>query len=435
MKATSKTVNIFVELSRIVVGATFVLSGFVKAVDPMGFTYKIQDYLIELNLTEVFSLALPVALLIIVSEFSLGVLLLLGVYSKWTTRFTGLFMLFFTPLTLWIAVTNPVEDCGCFGDAFIISNWNTFYKNIVLLAGTVLLIAKWKLINTLFSLKTAPLAVLFTALFVLFFALYNIYRLPVFDFRPYRIGANIPEQMYVDPEKADIYETIFLYSKNGVQQEFTEENYPWNDSTWTYVDMKTHLVKEGEKPKIEDFSVDALYYDESSGSWNIGSDITDIILSEPSYLFLMVASSLEEMNMKHLNRFKKVNTYAIDNGWPFYLITSSGTDVVENWEKSNRSGFQFCHSDEKVLETMIRSNPGLILLKGGTVINKWDDSSVPLIGDMASVAEQTDIIIAELNNTGTTGTVKLLIIALLFLIPLLLIKLGDRKMLVRKKVK
>ncbi len=112
--------------------------------------------------------------------------------------------------------------------------------------------------------------------------------------------------MHVDPEKADIYETIFLYSKNGVQQEFTEENYPWNDSTWTYVDMKTHLVKEGEKPKIEDFSVDALYYDESSGSWNIGSDITDIILSEPSYLFLMVASSLEEMNMKHLNRFKRL---------------------------------------------------------------------------------------------------------------------------------
>ncbi len=184
------------------------------------------------------------------SEFLLGVLLLLGgVYSKWTTRFTGLFMLFFTPLTLWIAVTNPVEDCGCFGDAFIISNWNTFYKNIVLLAGTVLLIAKWKLINTLFSLKTAPPCSSVHSSFCIVFALYNIYKLPVFDFRPYRIGANIPEQMHVDPEKADIYETIFLYSKNGVQQEFTEENYPWNDSTWTYVDMKTHLVKEGENLK------------------------------------------------------------------------------------------------------------------------------------------------------------------------------------------
>lgn len=365
-----------VELSRVIVGATFLFSGFVKAVDPLGFTYKIEDYLIELGLTGLFPLALPAAVFMVTAEFALGVFLLLGIYRKWTVRLVGLFMIFFTPLTLWIAIANPVEDCGCFGDAFIITNWQTFYKNLVLLAGTILLFLKWKLITPLFSKKIAPVAGLLTLLFGVLFSLHNVYRLPVFDFRPYKIGANIPQQMFVDPEKADVLETVFIYSKDGVEKEFTEEDYPWNDSTWIFIDMKTKLVKEGEKPAIEDFAVETLYYDETVGAWDIGGDITDIILSDPSYTFLMVAYSLEKMNMKHLEKFKEVQRYATEKGYSFYLLTSSSADVVGGWEKYHRTGFQFCHADERVLKTMIRANPGLMLLKEGTVINKWDDSRV-----------------------------------------------------------
>lgn len=140
-------------MSRIIVGATFLFSGFVKAVDPLGFTYKIQDYLIEMSLTVLFPLALPVAVIMVLLEFTLGLFLLLGIYRRWTTRMTLLFMLFFTPLTLWIALTNPVEDCGCFGDAFIISNWQTFFKNIILLAGAILLLVRSKMITPLFLLE------------------------------------------------------------------------------------------------------------------------------------------------------------------------------------------------------------------------------------------------------------------------------------------
>ncbi|MFA6795216.1 MAG: BT_3928 family protein, partial [Proteiniphilum sp.] len=191
-------------LSRILVGVTFVFSGLMKAVDPLGFTYKIEDYLIELDLTALFSLALPAALLLVTAEFALGVFLLLGIYKKWTTRLILLFMIFFTPLTLWVALANPVEDCGCFGDAFIISNWHTFYKNVVLLAGAIWLMLKWKQLRPLLTKKMALPVAAFTLLLGLLFALHNVYRLPVIDFRPYKVGANIPQQMYVDQEKADL---------------------------------------------------------------------------------------------------------------------------------------------------------------------------------------------------------------------------------------
>ncbi|MEA5128609.1 MAG: DoxX family protein [Proteiniphilum sp.] len=377
MSANSKIMKLLVELSRVIVGATFLFSGFVKAVDPLGFTYKIEDYLIELGLPEFFPLALPAAVCLVTAEFALGVFLLLGIYRKWTVRLIVVFMVFFTPLTLWIAIANPVEDCGCFGDAFVISNWQTFYKNIILLAGAVLLLLKWEQVTPLFPKKIAPVAALLTLLLGVLFSLHNVYRLPVIDFRPYKIGANIPQQMFVDPEKADVLETVFIYSKDGVEQEFTEENYPWNDSTWIFVDMKTKLVKEGEKPAIEDFAVESLYYDEATGAWDIGGDITDIILSEPSYTFLMIAYSLEKMSLKHLERFREVHCYAQENGYSFYLLTSSSADAVGKWEQHHHTGFQFCHADERVLKTMIRANPGLMLLKEGTVINKWDGGNVP----------------------------------------------------------
>lgn len=421
----SKTVKFLVELARLVVGATFVFSGLMKAIDPLGFGYKIEDYLIELQLTELFPLALPTAIFMVAAEFSLGVALLLGIYRKWTVRLIGLFMVFFTPLTLWIAIANPVEDCGCFGDALIISNWATFYKNLVLLAGTVLLLFKWRKITPLFSRNTAPVAILFTVVFGVVFSIYNVVRLPVMDFRPYHVGANIPQQMYVDPEKADVLETLFIYSKDGVEQEFTEENYPWDDSTWTYVDMVTRVVKEGEKPKIEDFAIGTLYYDEAGGMWHSGGNITDIVLSEPSYVFLMIAHSLESASLSRLDGFKNIHQYAEENGYPFYLVTASPASVVGQWEDKYQTGFQFTHADERVLKTMIRANPGLILLKEGTVINKWDDRGIPKL-DMTSPALESSHIGQPGDRKGKE-TRRMGIAALLLVAPLGLLKVWDSR--------
>lgn len=416
MNQKNKIEKFLIELSRIIVGVTFVFSGFVKAIDPMGFTYKIQDYLIHLNLVDLYQLALPMAVFMVVVEFVLGALLLLGLYRKPVTILIALMMIFFTPFTFWIALTNPVEDCGCFGDALVISNWQTFYKNLIIVTGAMFLVVKWTLIKPLFSKRIAPFAALFVTLFGLLFALHNIYNLPVIDFRPYKKGANIPEQMYIDPEKADVMETIFIYSKDGVKEVFTEENYPWDDSTWTFIDMESRVVQEGEKPAIEDFALEALYFDDFDGSWNLGGDITDVVLSDTNYTFLMVSYSLEEMNMKHLRKFEEVSRFANENGYPFYLLTASSASVVGEWEVINETGFQFSHADERALKTMVRANPGLILIKEGNVINKWDDGNVP---------EPTSEILL-IKNPKRDNVVKLLLIALLFFVPLLLLKKIDR---------
>lgn len=416
MERKYKIEKFIIELLRVIVGVTFLFSGFVKAIDPLGFAYKIQDYLVNLNLVELYHFALPMAVFLIVAEFMLGALLLLGLYRKTVTILILLMMLFFTPLTLWIALTNPVEDCGCFGDALVISNWQTFYKNIFIVVGAAILVAKWIHTKPLFSKRMAPFATFFVVMFGLLFALHNVYNLPVIDFRPYKKGANIPEQMYIDPEKADVMETIFIYSKDGVEEVFTEENYPWNDSTWTFINMETRLVKEGEKPAIEDFALGSIYFDEIDSSWNVGGDITDLVLSDTSYTFLMVSYSLEKMNIKHLNKFIKISSFAKDYGYPFYLLTASSENTVGEWEAKHQTEFQFSHADERTLKTMTRANPGLILIKDGNVINKWNDRKVP---------EPTSEILL-IKNPKRDNVMKLLLIALLFFVPLLLLKKIDR---------
>lgn len=419
MSLADKSLKVIVELARIVVGATFAFSGFVKAADPLGFTYKIQDYLINLHLTALFPAALPLSVFMVVTEFVLGILLLLGVYRRCTTILVGLFMAFFTPLTLWIAIANPVADCGCFGDALIITNWQTFYKNIVLSVFALILIVCWRKITPLFSRKTPPFAALFVTLFGLLFAFYNIYDLPVLDFRPYKIGSNISEKMYVNSDEADVYENIFIYSKDGVEKEFTEENYPWNDSTWVFVDMKSSLIKEGKKSEIEDFSIHLVPID-SSDSLSADTDVTERILSNPDFTFLMPAYSLEDMHIKHLNRFKEIAAYAQSKNIPFYCLTSSSADAINKWEKEHETNFIFGHADERVLKTMIRSNPGLILLHNGTVFNKWSNTHIPTPSEMESVIGGSS---KPVSDAG-----KILFLLVIFIIPLIVLKVIDTKL-------
>ncbi|MGI6573690.1 MAG: BT_3928 family protein [Fermentimonas sp.] len=427
-----KIVGFLVECTRLVIGVTFLFSGFVKAIDPYGFAYKIEDYLIAFQLVELFPLALPAALLMVVAEFALGVTLLLGVYRKWTLRLIGLFMLLYTPLTLWIALTNPVEDCGCFGDAFIISNWQTFYKNLVLLLGTLFLLLNWRKMKPLFSRKSAPLTAIFTVVFGFLFSLYNLFHYPIMDFRPYHVGANIPGQMQVDSEKGDLLETIFIYSKEGVEQEFTEEKLPWEDSTWTYVDARTRVVQEGEKPAIEDFALAAIYRDDADVEWYTGGDVTDLILSEPSYQLLMIAYSLEKVREGRLDRFISARNYAEAHGYPFYLLTASSPQGVGNWEGRHQTCFQFIQADERELKTMIRSQPGLMLLKGGVVINKWGYLGVPHFNEVKTPLDESQLVSPPDRKQAEAG--RLGITALLFAVPLLLLKGRERCFLKNKSI-
>lgn len=423
MKRKDRLVKIVTELSRIIGGATFVFSGFVKMVDPHGFAYKIQDYLIAFGLSEGFSLALPVAILLPVVEFLLGVCLLLGIYRKAVSRLFLLFMLVMTPFTLWIAIKNPVEDCGCFGDAVVIGNWATFYKNMVLSVLAVILVVYYNRITPFLSSKTARAAALFTAFFGVAFAVYNGINLPILDFRPYKIGTHIPDKMKVDPEKADQYENILVYEKDGIRKAFTEENYPWNDSTWTFVEMKTRWVKKGKKPEVEDFSIVELVRDEASGTYKEGADITEKILSDPSYSFLVISYALPDIRAGELSRLKVLTDYAEKLHYPVYCLTASSLETIAEWERLHRSGFTFCHADERMLKTMIRANPGVVLLKAGTIIGKWNSRSLPSEKELTVLLNRAEI--GKAVDRRQHELLAVAITALLFLVPLGLIKWAD----------
>lgn len=428
--ANNKVINVFTLLSRLIIGITFTFSGFVKSVDPLGTAYKIQDYFIALNLTELYSLSLILSVILSVGEFLLGVFILLGLYRKVTSVLVVLFMIIMAPLTLWIALENPVKDCGCFGDVLIISNWQTFYKNIVLLVCAILLLLKYKNIKSFFGKNTELIVALFTIIFGFSFALYNIIYSPVLDFRPYKIGSHLPEKMNVDPTMAGEFENIFVYEKEGQQKEFTEDNYPWDDTTWTFVNMETRMVKEGTKPEIEDFHVELVHYDDSVKSF-VNNDITATILEDPAYAFWMISYLLEDAETKYLNQIKDIAEYAAMNNYNFYCITSSSLETIEEWGKTYNTNFIFCQADERMLKTIIRSNPGLVLVKNGTVINKWSDNKLPKIkekDDTTIVTELTKELDPQQRNIKT-----IVLLVLLFIGPILIIKGIENKLNIKNK--
>ena len=419
MTGKHKVINIITILSRLIIGVTFTFSGFVKAVDPLGTAYKIQDYFIALNLPDIISLSLPLSLILCVGEFLLGVFVLLGIFRKPTAILVVIFMAIMTPLTLWIALENPVKDCGCFGDAIIISNWATFYKNIILLICAIFLLIYYKNVISLFKPKTELIAAVFTTIFGISFALYNITYSPVLDFRPFKTGSYLPDKIELKSENADVFKNIFVYEKDGVKKEFTEENYPWSDSTWTFVEMESRLIKKGTKPQIEDFVIESILYDDSLNTF-INKDITTSILEDQSYAFWMISYSLNDAETKYLHKFKDIAEFAEKNSYKFYCITSSSTETIEEWERSHKTGFNFNHADERVLKTMTRSNPGLMLVKGGTVINKWSDNKVPEIKKNDNISGESDI----LKKVGSKGrdAKTIVILALLLIVPLVILK-------------
>ncbi len=351
-------------ISRFIVGIVFIFSGTVKAIDPLGSTYKFQDYFQAFHLNFLDFLSLPLSFLLFTAEFIAGVSVLTGLKYKtgiWTVL---LMMLIFTPLTFILALTNPVSDCGCFGDAVHLTNWETFGKNIVLLSLTIFLFKNRDMVKS--RLRPASEWPAFSGIVILFilFSLYNLIYLPVIDFLPYKKGVRISESMII-PEgmPADEYHTTFIYEKDGVQKEFSLENYPADDTTWKFIDQKSILIKRGYQPPIHDFVLTTLS----------NEDITERVLSAPGYTLLMITKKLGEANNNNLNKGFELGHYLSNTPVAFYVLTSSGTEEIENYN----NGHEYCLVDETTLKTMIRSNPGYILLKNGTITDKWSWAGLP----------------------------------------------------------
>ena len=425
MKGNDRLVNIVLIMARIVFGITFVFSGFVKAVDPIGFAYKIEDYLIAFELIPFIPLALTFAVVLILVELLLGIFILLGLYRKLSAAVGVLFMAVMTPMTLYIALKNPVADCGCFGDALVISNWHTFYKNIVLVLLALLLLVFHKRIKPLYANKSRGLVVVFVFLFSLLFCLYNILYLPIIDFRPYKVGVSIAEQMESDVSKGDVYENTYVYERDGVEQEFAEDNFPWEDSTWTFVDFKSTLIKEGEQPLIDEFYITA-YDKEDAGRFVKGRDITEDILANEVVLFV-VSISLDDASIKGMKQIIELAEYAADNDIEMLVATSSGAAAIEQWHREwGNPKMAYGMMDELTLKTIVRSNPGLLLLNEGAIVGKWSSRRLPsqlrVEGMVAKIEAREKSL--PINNNSTAS---LLIICAIFVIPLLAIKWHERR--------
>lgn len=351
-------------ISRIIIGLVFVFSGFVKAIDPLGSAYKFHDYFQAFHLGFLNSLCLILAIILCTAEFISGFSVLTGLRQK--TGISGVLILLsiFTPITLILAITNPVSDCGCFGDAIHLTNWQTFGKNIVLFFLLIVLYKSRGRIKNLFSKTTEWILITMVSVLFIIFSLANLIYLPVIDFLPYKTGVKIAEKMVV-PEgvKADEYRTTFIYERKGVKKEFSLSNYPASDSAWKFVDQKSVLIKKGYKPPIHDFYI---------GSMS-GEDLTQEILNFREYSVFMITKKLAEAGKTHLSEGFKLGNYCRTNGINFYILTSSGMDEINKYE----NGLTFCSADETTLKTMIRANPGYILLKNGTILGKWSWANVP----------------------------------------------------------
>jgi uncharacterized membrane protein YphA (DoxX/SURF4 family) len=411
MEYKERVIKTVAEICRLFIGGVFVFSGFVKAIDPVGFAIKIGDYLTAFGLQSVKSLALLGSINLSAVEFTLGVCMLLGVYRRYTSILILLFMLVMTPLTLYLALFNPVSDCGCFGDAVIISNWATFCKNVVLLSAAVFILIYNRKLYQCFTFNVYWFVVLFVYAYCVGFSWWNYNHLPLLDFRPYKIGANIPEQMTIPGDAShDEYESVFIYEKDGVKKEFTLDDYPANDSSWTFVDTHTKLVARGVKPKIEAFNV----YDSEN------KDVSDLILYNEEPILLLIAHKLEEASDERIDEINSLYDYALERGIPFYCITGSAQEYIQAWIDITGAEYPFLFADDVLLKTIIRSNPGLVLIKNGTILGKWHYKDIPEEENTAKVLNS--YLKEQANNKGSRW---IYINVLGFTIPLLLVWVYD----------
>ena len=402
--------SISINALRFALALVFAFSGIVKAIDPMGTVYKLGDYAEAFGLTVPFGLLLIGAMLLIIWEYVMGICLFFGIYRRFHLVQMIAFLAVMTPLTYYLALHNPVTDCGCFGDAVVLTNWQTFGKNVVLLLMAIISLIGNKFICRIISERVQWLAFVYAVVSLMVFMPYSLRHLPIVDFRPYHVGANIIEGMTI-PEGApqDEYETLFLLEKDGEQCTFTFDDYP--DSTWTFVSRENRLVSKGYVPPITDFYITDLN----------GEDFTWELLEQPGYTFLVVAPNLNRSDEGMLDVINDLHDYAKVNDYAFYMLTSSGAEAIAQWIDHTGASYPYLQADEILLKTMIRANPGLILLKDGIVIGKWSKADMPRDGQLMVAVEDN----VDMQITSHDIKERQMKVALWMFLPLLLLIVID----------
>jgi uncharacterized membrane protein YphA (DoxX/SURF4 family) len=362
-------------ISRTIVGLVFMFSGFVKGVDPLGSVYKFNEYFEAYHIEWLNSLALILAVMLCAIEFTIGVMLVFGVKPKLSSWLAFIMMFFFTGLTLLSAINNPVSDCGCFGDAVKLTNWQTFHKNVVLIIFALFLILSNKHAKPAFSLKNEISIMILGTGIILFVSIFSLRHLPVIDFLPWKVGNKISEQVIPTSEKSEVF-LIYKDKKTGQTYEYTSKTLPWKDSVKManieFVEQKKKITQPYKEAPIHDFVIMDMD----------GNILTDKIVANPCYQFILVAYDLNKTQKKAYALINRFVEGCDKDSVSFVGLTGSIPVFVDSFRHDVQVMYPFYNVDETALKTMIRSNPGLLLLKNGEVLAKWGWRDIPEYADV-----------------------------------------------------
>ena len=360
--------KVLVNFCRVLLGLTFLFSGVVKAIDPVGTQIKLSDYLMAFGMggTVLDSTLLILACLLAGFEILIGSYLVIGAFYRGTSLIALIMMVILTPFTLYLALKNPVEDCGCFGDALVLTNWQTFGKNVFLLLLALIVFIWKKKIVPFVDERRHWVVTLVVTLIAVRFMVGNIKGLPVLDFRPYKVG----------------------------------------------VDLRSEVLGSVKNPDMTDFS---LMDDDMN-------DVTEEVLMDSGYTFMLVSPHLEDASDSGIDLIDDVFDYCANWGYKMIGVTSSGSEAIRQWTENAGAEIHFLFCDEIPLQTMVRSNPGLVLIKDGVIVNKWSYFTIPPDKELSAPLDEISVgRIPEPDPMRTPWAV-----ALLFVLPLLMIVLIDK---------
>lgn len=361
--------KIILTLLRIIVGVLFIFSGLIKANDPLGLSYKMDEFFEVLHLYWLVPYSLVLSVAMNAFEIIAGVAVLVGYRMRIFAFLLLVLIIFFTFLTAFAEFSGLIKECGCFGDCIKLESRESFYKDVILTVMIVVIFIYRKRIQPLFAEKGVLAVVLVSAVFSFAIQWYTLTHLPIIDCLPYKVGNNIPDKMKLPPgARPDVYETVLVYEKDGKQQEFNETNYPWQDSTWKYVDRRDKLISKGNaEPAIKDFSLKD--FD--------GADLTAGILGEPTPVYLFLVKNVEDAGKGWEDKMKALEKQAQEGKIYIYGVTSSSKEAVAAFEKERGISFPFTQMDGTAIKTAGRANPCLILLDKGTIKGKWHYNDIP----------------------------------------------------------
>ncbi len=359
-----KKEGLFYAIIRIVLGLVFIFSSFVKGVDPMGTAYRVEDYLDVYGWYNLVHFSLAIAILIIAIEFLLGFALIFKIRAKLASLGVLLILIFFTVVTYFDAVYNMVPDCGCFGDAIKLSNRGTFYKNIVLIViATVVFAGRRRMVRPV-PLWLQNIILLVVGGFYVFFIFYNYNHLPLIDFRDWKVG----KDMKATNQEAIRTFVIYKNKETGKTKEFESPDYPWNDSVWM---SKWEFVDQRVDRSAVDVKHHLMIMDKN------GSDYTDEIINNPDYQFILVSYDLDNADEEGMAKAARLYKDVEKHGGNFVLVTASYPETVVKYRSVFGIDYPYYFADDTELKTIIRSNPGLILLHNGVVMKKWHFNDFP----------------------------------------------------------